>query len=85
MYGFDDDILKQVEIDHVIKDGKVYFEAEELASKLALAAISTTGVGLSTADPSAMIVAEGYLIIGELLLSIQSELLRREADAAFKA
>lgn len=77
--------LRQTEIDNVLKDGKVYIGADDLAKLLAQAASMTVYRSMVTGVPAVAYIGEGLGIAGDFVRDMGSELLRREADAMLRA
>lgn len=79
-----DKTLADVQVDHVIKDGRVYINAEEIAGVYASVAGMLAIKALISGDAISAGASEGIKVSASLLTKLTSEILRREADAILK-
>ncbi len=77
--------LRESQVDHIIKDGQVYLNAEEIASTYRHVSKLLVLRALLTGDDLSKGAAGGMDVAGKILADLSGELLRREADAIFKA
>lgn len=77
--------ISQAEFDHVIQDGKVYVSADEFSGLFGKISRLLVLRGILTSDTLSMGAAKGLEVASGVLGDVQSELLRREADAIARA
>jgi hypothetical protein len=72
--------LKAAEFTFVLKEGKVYFEADNLLKKFSEAARMGMTVAYLKNDASLSLISQGLAVASEILSKGQGEILRREAE-----
>lgn len=78
-------LIREVEIDHVLKDGKVYMSVDQIIGTYRQVSKMLAIRAFLTQDLLSQGAAGGMDVAANILRNLSGELLRREADAILKA